>query len=499
MDTDPSNEFARRKKRADELREKGIEPYRAKFNITHQLITITQAHCDLGAGEHSETQVSLAGRIKAIRRHGKASFIVIDDGSAAIQLYLSADKLGPRYDEFLELDVGDIVGVEGLIFKTRRGELSVDIASFELLTKSLSPLPEKWHGLKDVEIRYRQRYLDLIVNPDVKKVFDQRIKIVGVVRDFFNSRGFLEVETPMLQAIPGGATARPFITHHNALDMNLYLRVAPELYLKRLIVGGYSKVYEINRNFRNEGISIKHNPEFTMLEAYEAYADYKDMMALTEKLIKDAAKEIGLGDKLTYQGVELDFSRPWRVMTMLESLKEYANLELSYEMDLAELKKIATGSGVKPEATVGHGKIINDLFDKLVEGKLIQPTFIIDYPIEVTPLAREHPENPNLVERFELIICGREVANAFSELTDPTEQRRRLEAQAQLRQAGDEEAQWLDEDFLRALETGMPPTGGLGIGIDRLVMILTDSASIRDVLFFPQLRREKTADSDKES
>ncbi len=491
MDTDPSNEYARRKKQADELREKGINPYRAKFNRTHQLVTITQAYGDLEAGEHSETRASLAGRIKAIRRHGKASFIVIDDGSAAIQLYLSENKLGLRYEEFLDLDVGDIVGVEGLIFKTRRGELSVDVASFELLTKSLSPLPEKWHGLKDVEIRYRQRYLDLIVNPEVKKVFDQRIKIVGVVREFFNTMGFLEVETPMLQAIPGGATARPFITHHNALDMNLYLRVAPELYLKRLIVGGYGKVYEINRSFRNEGISVKHNPEFTMLEAYEAYADYKDMMTLTENLIKDVAKEIGLGDKFTYQGVELDFSRPWRVMTMLESLKEFANLELSYEMDMGELKKIATQSGVKTEASDGHGKIITELFDKLVESKLIQPTFIIDYAIEVTPLAREHPDNPNLVERFELIICGREVANAFSELTDPTEQRRRLEAQARLRQAGDEEAQWLDEDFLRALETGMPPTGGLGIGIDRLVMILTDSASIRDVLFFPQLRSEK--------
>ncbi|HEB12626.1 MAG TPA: hypothetical protein ENI11_03005 [Actinobacteria bacterium] len=318
LDTDSPNEFARRKKRVDELREKGIEPYRAKFNITHQLITITQTHSDLEPAEHSKAYVCVAGRIRAIRRHGKASFIVIDDGSAAIQLYLSADKLGSRYEEFLDLDVGDIVGVEGLIFKTRRGELSVDVSSYELLTKSLSPLPEKWHGLKDVEIRYRQRYLDLIVNPDVKKVFDQRIKIVGVVRDFFNALGFLEVETPMLQPIPGGATARPFITHHNALDMNLFMRVAPELYLKRLIVGGYSKVYEINRNFRNEGISVKHNPEFTMLEAYEAYADYKDMMALTEKLIKDVAKEIGLGDKLIYQGVELDFSRPWRVMTMLD-------------------------------------------------------------------------------------------------------------------------------------------------------------------------------------
>ena len=491
MEPDTPNELARRKERVRELKDKGAQPYKARFKRTHLTAAIVEVHSDLESGEHSETKVSVSGRIRAIRRHGKASFIVVEDASGTIQLYLSIDKLGSLYDEFLALDVGDIVGVQGVVFRTRRGELSIDVSNYELLTKSIRPLPEKWHGLKDVEIRYRERHVDLIVNPDVKKVFDQRIKIVRAVRDFLDTRDFLEVETPMLQPIPGGATARPFITHHNALDMSLYMRVAPELYLKRLIVGGYEKVYEVNRNFRNEGISVKHNPEFTMLEVYEAYADYLDMMALTENLIKDISKTIGLPDKFEYQGVELDWSQPWRKMTMLESLEELAGLKLSFDMTLAELKKVAEDKSVKVAETDGKGKILTGIFEKLVEPNLVQPTFITDYPLEITPLAREHPENPNMVERFELIICGREVANAFTELTDPIEQRRRLEAQASLRKSGDEEAQWLDEEFLKALEIGMPPTGGLGIGIDRLVMILTNSASIRDVLFFPQLRRKK--------
>jgi len=490
MEVDSSSEADQRRRQVEELKVKGIEPYKAGFKRTHPLNSLIEKYGTLEAGEHGAEEISTAGRIRAIRRHGKASFAVIDDGSASFQLYLAVDRLGDKYEEFLALDIGDIVGVRGPVFRTRRGELSVDVGEYELLTKSLQPLPEKWHGLKDVEIRYRRRYVDLIVNPEVRLVFDQRIKIIRAIRDFFNERGFLEVETPMLQPIPGGATAKPFITYHNALDMNLYMRVAPELYLKRLIVGGYDKVYEINRNFRNEGISIKHNPEFTMLETYQAYADYHDMMELTETMIKQVAVAIGLGDTITYQGVELDMKRPWTKMTLLESLKQVGGVELSFAMDLAELRAVAAKAGATVDPAAGKGKIITEVFEKLVEPNLVEPTFILDYPLEVTPLARQHPDNPNLVERFELMICGREIANAFTELTDPIEQRRRFEAQAALRQAGDEEAQLLDEDFLRALEIGLPPTGGLGIGIDRLVMILTDSASIRDVLLFPHLRKK---------
>lgn len=492
MEADSSSELDQRRRRLESLKDAGVEAYRAGFERSHSLAELIAIYDRLEAGAHGEEQVSVAGRIRTIRRHGKASFAVLDDGSAQFQLYLAIDRLGDAYDDFLALDIGDIVGVHGPVFRTRRGELSVDVGGYELLTKSLSPLPEKWHGLKDVELRYRQRYIDLIVNPEVRKVFDERIRIVRAVRDFFNERGFLEVETPMLQPIPGGATARPFITYHNALDMNLYMRVAPELYLKRLIVGGYDKVFEINRNFRNEGISVKHNPEFTMVEAYQAYADYRGMMELTEALIKEAAKAIGLGETVTYQGTELDFARPWVKMTFLESLKEVAGLEVSFDMEIGELRALADRVGAGHEPSAGKGKIMTDIFEKLVEPNLVQPTFIIDYPLEVTPLARQHPDNPELVERFELMVCGREIANAFTELTDPVEQRRRFDKQVALRQSGDEEAQWLDEDFLRALEIGMPPTGGLGIGIDRLVMLLTDSASIRDVLFFPHLRARPT-------
>lgn len=471
-----------------QLRDRGVEPYQGNWERTHRLLELTELYSALEAGEHGEEPVSVAGRIRAIRRHGKASFIVIDDGSSSFQLYLAINTLGDAYEEFLELDMGDIVGVKGAVFRTRRGELSVEVKEYALLTKSLLPLPEKWHGLKDVDTRFRQRYLDLIVNPGVRSVFDRRIDIISSIRTFLNERRFQEVETPMLQPIPGGATARPFITHHNALDMDLYLRVAPELYLKRLIVGGYDRVYEINRNFRNEGMSIKHNPEFTMLEAYQAYADYGDMMELTEALIKAAAKEIGLGDTVVYQEQELDFARPWDRITFLDSLRDVGGFDLSFDMDISELGKIADDAGVAVSKTDGKGKIMTEIFEKYVEGKLVQPTFIMDYPLEITPLAKAHPDNPELVERFELMICGREIANAFSELTDPTEQRRRFEKQAALRKSGDEEAQWLDEDFVRALEVGLPPTGGLGIGIDRLVMILTDSASIRDVILFPHMR-----------
>jgi lysyl-tRNA synthetase, class II len=488
LETDSSSDpIQQRRANLDAIRAKGVDPYRARFKPSHRLAELAELFGEIESGEHSGREVSVAGRIRAIRRHGKAGFIVIDDGSASFQLYVTVNKLGAAYEDCLSLDIGDIVGAEGEIFRTRRGELSVDVDRYELLTKSLRPLPEKWHGLKDIEIRYRQRYVDLIVNAEARAVFDQRIKIVQAVRRFFDERRFVEVETPMLQPIPGGAAARPFVTHHNALDMDLYLRIAPELYLKRLIVGGYDKVYEINRSFRNEGISVKHNPEFTMLEAYEAYGDYIDMMNLTEALIKQTA--LAVGEKtMVYQGTELDFAGPWERITFLESLERVAGLKLSFETDLAELRAAADRAGVPTKPGDGKGKILTEIFEKLVEPKLVQPTFVLDYPLEVTPLARQHPDNPNLVERFELFISGREIANAFTELTDPLEQRRRFEAQSELRRAGDEEAQWLDEDFLTALEIGLPPTGGLGVGIDRLVMILTDSASIRDVLFFPHLR-----------
>lgn len=487
------NELMRqRRRKLDDLKSGGIDPFKSKYKRSHKLADIISLFDHFEAGQNSGSDVSVAGRITARREHGKASFLVISDGPASLQLYLSLDKLGEeRYRAFLEFDIGDIIGVSGEVFRTRRGELSVSAADFELLTKSLRPLPEKWHGLKDVETRYRQRYADLIVSSDVREVFTKRINAICAIRRFLSDLGFLEVETPMLQPIPGGATARPFVTYHNALDMELYLRIAPELYLKRLIVGGYDRVFELNRSFRNEGISLRHNPEFTMLEVYQAYADYRDMMELTEGLIKYVAGQVLDGQVFSYQGTELDFSKPWDKMTMLESLKKVGGVDASFDMEIGELRELAVKLEITVKPQDGKGKIITELFEKLVEPNLAQPTFVTDYPLEITPLAKQHPDNPQLVERFELIVAGREIANAFSELTDPLEQRRRFEAQVALRQAGDEEAQFLDSDFIRALEYGLPPTGGLGIGIDRLVMILTDSPSIRDVIFFPHLRPEK--------
>ncbi|HDP70324.1 MAG TPA: lysine--tRNA ligase [Actinobacteria bacterium] len=466
----------------------GINPYKSKFERTHCISEIILAHKDIQPSENTNEKVTIAGRITALRKHGKASFATINDVSEKIQLYLAVDKLGEkRYGFFTDLDIGDWVGVSGSVFKTRRGELSIAIEDFELLSKSLRPLPEKWHGLKDVETRHRQRYIDLIVNPEVKELFLTRNRIMVFIRRFLDEKGFLEVETPMLQLIPGGATARPFVTHHNTLDIDLYLRIAPELYLKRLIVGGLERVYELNRNFRNEGMSARHNPEFTMLEVYQAYADYEDMMELTRQLISSAAKEACGSAIIEYEGKKLDFENGWQEYTMLEAIEEFAGLKLSFEMKLEELKKVAEQHHVEVENGFGKGKIIAEVFEKLVEGKLVQPTFIKDYPIEITPLAKQHRDNPNLTERFELIVAGREIANAFSELINPLEQRERFEQQLD---EDDEEAQRIDEDFLRALEYGMPPTGGLGIGIDRLVMLLTNSHSIQEVIFFPQMRPE---------
>lgn len=478
-----------RRKKLDDLISSGEDPFKSKFSRSHQLAEIANKYGEIKSGEKTGEVAEVAGRITAFRRHGKASFAVLRDSSASLQLYLTVDLLGDKaYQKFIHLDIGDFVGCQGEIFKTRRGELSLAVKSFALLTKSLRPLPEKWHGLKDIETRYRQRYLDLMMNPLVKEVFLIRNRAIKEIRDFLDQRGFVEVETPMLQPIPGGAAARPFVTYHHALESNLYLRIAPELYLKRLVIGGLEKVYELNKSFRNEGISVKHNPEFLMLEVYQAYADYQDMMNLTEELIVSLVKDITGGTKVKYQDKTLDFTPPWERMTMLDAMEKLLGVKVSFEQDLRELQSVAKKLGVEIESGFGKGAIIAEIFEKKVEERITDPTFVLDYPLEVSPLARRHPENPNLTERFELIVMGREIANAFSELTDPLEQRKRFEEQ--LKTGRVEEGQQVDEDFVKALEYGMPPTGGLGIGIDRLVMLLTDAYSIRDVILFPQLKPE---------
>jgi lysyl-tRNA synthetase, class II len=408
--------------------------------------------------------------------------------------------LGPAYAAFVDLDVGDFIGVTGELFRTRTGELTVSVKQFEFLTKALRPLPEKWHGLKDVETRYRRRYVDLIVNPQVREAFVMKSRLIAVLRAFFDARGFLEVETPMMQPIPGGAAAKPFVTHHNALDMPLYLRVAPELYLKRLVVGGLDRVYEINRNFRNEGISTQHNPEFTMLEFYQAYADYHDLMELTEELFLHLGQTLLGADTLTYQGETVRLAPPWRRLAFFEGLSEALGTEITPDTDARSLGAAAIRRGGfaadrKTQAILrgdeGAVTLWKEIFDTLVEPALVQPTFVVDFPIELSPLSKQKQGQPRLVDRFELYVCRREIANAYSELNDPIDQRRRFEQQAAERERGDEEAHWMDEDFVRALEYGLPPTAGEGIGIDRLAMLFTDSASIRDVILFPHLRPER--------
>jgi lysyl-tRNA synthetase class 2 len=479
-----------RKKKLEDLISSGDTPYKSSFLRTHSISQIIEKHKDIEPGTHTGDEAVIAGRLMAIRRHGKASFAEVVDTTGRVQLYLAIDVLGEDpYEKFLSFDIGDLVGVGGEVFKTKRGELSIAVKEFDLLSKSLRPLPEKWHGLKDIEARYRQRYLDLIMNPAVVEAFKIKTQTIKSIRAFLDDRGFMEVETPMLQPIPGGAAARPFITFHNALDTDLYLRIAPELYLKRLIVGGLEKVYELNKSFRNEGISVKHNPEFLMLEVYQAYADYNDMMELTEQLITGAVKEMVGVTKIDYQGETIDFKTPWTRITMLDAIKKYAGVELSFDMSLDDLKKMAGDLKVEIEPRFGKGGVICEIFEKKVEHLLMQPTFVLDYPSEMSPLARRCPDNPDLTERFELMVAGRELANAFSELTDPIDQRKRLEEQ--LKTGRKEETHEIDESFLHAMEYGMPPTGGLGIGIDRLVMLLTDSPSIRDVILFPQLRPQK--------
>jgi len=474
-----------RRKKLDELREKGIDPFGAKFLASHKTAEVME-HFDV----LEDTPVVVAGRIMAKRNMGKATFAHIQDFSGQIQIYVRVNEVGEEtYDLFTHFDIGDIVGISGKVFKTRKGEISVWADQITLLSKSLRPLPEKWHGLKDVELRYRQRYVDLIVNPEVKDVFITRSRIIKAIRNYLDNKGFLEVETPMMHPIPGGAAARPFITHHNTLDMDLYLRIAPELYLKRLLVGGLERVYEINRNFRNEGISTKHNPEFTMLELYQAYADYNDMMDLTEELIATAAKEVLGTSMVEYEGRQIDLTPPWPRIPMLDAIKQYTGLDFLQAQDDAGAAKAARELGLEIEEGLGRGTIINEVFEEFVEPKLIQPTFITDYPIEISPLAKRKKEDPRYTDRFELFIYAREMANAFSELNDPIDQEQRFRQQVEQRASGDDEAHRMDEDYINALEYGMPPAGGLGIGIDRLIMLLTNSLSIRDVLLFPQMKR----------
>jgi len=471
----------------DKIAAIGIEPFGRNYNFTHHAQTIHDSFAEL----EGQT-VKVAGRLMAVRRQGKASFGHVMDMTGRIQIYFRQDVMGDTaYEHFRLLDIGDIIGVEGVVFRTQKGEISIKANTFEFLAKSLRPLPEKWHGLKDVETRYRQRYLDLIVNSDVRKNFVMRSKIIKAFRQLLDERDFLEVETPMMHPIAGGAAARPFITYHNALDMKLFMRIAPELYLKRLIVGGFEKVYELGRVFRNEGISVKHNPEFTMVELYQAFADYQDIMRLTEEVVAGVAKTVLGTTTIVYQGQQIDLTPPWNRLTMTEAIKKYSGADFSEVKTVAEARAIADNLGVKYEQKHGVGGILNNVFEETCEQHLIQPTFIIGHPTEISPLAKRNKVNPDITDRFEAFVFGREIANGFSELNDPIDQQGRFNDQLAQRMAGDDEAHMMDEDYINALEYGLPPTGGLGIGIDRLVMFLTDSYSIRDVILFPHMRHRE--------
>ena len=470
------------------LRENGEDPFKiTKFDRTDKIDDIRENY-----EKYEGKIVTVAGRMMSKRVMGKMSFADLRDGSNRIQLCVKRDEMGDEeYKKYKKLDIGDMIGVTGEVFKTQKGEMSIRTSSIILLSKSLRPLPEKFHGITNTDLRYRQRYVDLIMNPAVKRTFEIRSKIMTAIRNYLDSRGYMEVETPILNTIPGGANARPFITHHNTLDIDMYLRIAPELYLKRLIVGGFEKVYEMGRLFRNEGMDIKHNPEFTTIELYEAYTDYVGMMNLTEDMIKTVAEQILGTTKITYQGTEIDLGSPWRRISMIDAIKEYSGADFSTVADAAEAKALAESIGIEVDEENGplsKGEIISLAFEEKVEENLIQPTFITEYPVEISPLAKRMPSNPEFTERFEVFITGREYGNAFSELNDPIDQKERFVKQVEKREAGDEEAGMMDEDYVNALEYGLPPTGGLGIGIDRLVMLLTDSSSIRDVLLFPTMK-----------
>lgn len=477
------------------IEEHGWKPFGYRFLYTHRAADIAAQFDELS---EKETEVKMAGRIMAIRGHGKTCFMDMQDKTGRIQVYVRKDVIGEENYALIKLmDIGDTVGITGTAFRTHMGELSIKANSVEMLSKSLRPLPEKWHGLKDVETRYRQRYVDLIVNPEVRDTFVKRSQIIRSVREVLDSHDFLEVETPILNTIAGGAAARPFISYHNALDMQVYMRIAPELYLKRLIVGGMDRVYEMGRVFRNEGIDNRHNPEFTSVEIYQAFADYRDMMDLTEEIVVKTAEKVLGTTTINYEGTTIELASPWKRMSMIEAVKEYSGKDFTNVTDLEEARAIAKELNVAVEPSFGIGKIINACFEEYVEDKLIQPTFITGHPKEISPLAKSNPENPEITDRFEAYIYGREICNGFTELNDPIDQKERFLKQVEERANGDEEANMMDEDFVNALEYGLPPTGGLGIGIDRLVMFLTNSSTIRDVLFFPTMKPLGKAVSEK--
>ena len=485
-ETDLNEQMQVRLDKMHKIEEKGLKPFGYRYEYTHRSGDVKE---QFDALSEAETEVKLAGRVMAIRGHGKTCFMDMQDKDGRIQVYVRKDVLGEdNYALIKMMDIGDTVGVTGTVFRTHMGEVSIKASALEMLSKSLRPLPEKWHGLKDVETRYRQRYVDLIVNPDVRDTFVKRSQIIRSVRNVLDSHGFLEVETPILNTIAGGAAARPFISYHNALDMQVYMRIAPELYLKRLIVGGMDRVYELGRVFRNEGIDNRHNPEFTSVEIYQAFADYRDMMDLTEEVVDKTAEEVLGTTKIVYEGTEIELASPWKRISMIDAVKEYAGKDFTNVTDLEEARAMAKEINVEVEPTWGIGKIINACFEEYVEDKLIQPTFITGHPKEISPLAKSNPENPEITDRFEAFIYGREICNGFTELNDPIDQRERFLKQVEERANGDEEANMMDEDFVTALEYGLPPTGGLGIGIDRLVMFLTNSSTIRDVLFFPTMK-----------
>ncbi|NCB95139.1 MAG: lysine--tRNA ligase [Negativicutes bacterium] len=492
---DLNDQMLVRRDKLAEYEADGVYPFGQRFVVNAHAKDIKDDFLNF-----EDQPVVLAGRLMTIRSHGKTAFANIRDLSGDIQVYFRKDVLGEdEYKHVKMLDMGDIVGVEGHVFKTHMGEITVKVSKLTLLSKSLRPLPEKWHGLKDTELRYRQRYVDLIVNPEVRDTFVKRTQIVAKVREYLNSQKFMEVETPMMHAIPGGAAARPFITHHNALDIDIYMRISPELYLKRLIVGGLERVYEINRSFRNEGIDNRHNPEFTMMESYQAYGNYEDAIRLTENIVAYCAQEVLGTTKITYQGTEIDLTPPWNRITMSEGIKKYTGEDFDAVETLEEARAIADRLNVEYGPNDGIGKIQNLCFEDYVEENLIQPTFVYGHPKEISPLAKLNREKPLTTERFEAFIYGRELANGFSELNDPIDQKERFEAQLKEREAGDDEAHRMDNDYVTALEYGLPPTAGLGIGIDRLVMFLTDSASIRDVLLFPLMKPEVAAPVQEET
>lgn len=482
----PDEPAAARLAKLRALQARGESAYRLSFDRTHTTAEIAEQHGDLAPGSETGEKVRVAGRVMTVRRQGKVAFADLQDAAGRLQLFAQADLLGDRLDAFEQLDIGDWVGAWGEVITTRRGQLSVRIEGFELLTKSLRPWPEKYHGLKDVELRYRQRYVDLATNPQAREIFAARSTLIAEMRSWLTGRGFIEVETPMLHPLAGGALAKPFVTHHEVLDMDLFLRIAPELYLKRLLVGGLERIFEINRVFRNEGVSVKYNPEFTMLELYQAFADYHDMADLIEGLIRHVATAVTGSTTVSWQGNELDFGEPFRRARLVDLVRE-AGADVDGGDLFAECERL----GVPYDPSWPKGKALLEIYEKRVEHTLVQPTFVMDFPREVSPLARPHRDDPGFTEHLELVIAGMEIAPAYSELTDPIDQRARFEAQAALRRGGDEEAHQVDEDFLRALEHGMPPAGGLGLGVDRLIMLLTGAASIREVIFFPALRPER--------